>query len=99
MKYDDLSFEMINEEGIKVICDITTIIPNPDNSDEPYVIYTDYFFDEKGEFKKYYGKIVEENGQPLLQKIQDEKTIDMIIKLSKDEVVKYVNDQVQDNLN
>lgn len=98
MKYDDLSFEMINDDGMEVICDITAVIPNPDNNDEPYVIYTDYTLDENDNFKNYYGQLVDNQGQPSLKRIQDTNIINRIIELSKDEIVKYVNDQVQDNL-
>ena len=50
MKYEDLSFEMKNKEGLDVTCDITAVIPNPDNSEEPYVKYTDYMLDEDDNF-------------------------------------------------
>ena len=98
MKYEDLSFEMINDEGMEVICDITAVIPDPENSNEPYVTYTDYLLDENDNFKNYYGKVVVENGQPVLREIKDIETINKIIELSNDEVVKYVNDQIQENI-
>lgn len=98
MKYEDLSFDMVNNEGIEVTCDITSVIPNLENNDEPYVTYTDYMLDENDNFVTYYGKIISENGQPMLKQVNDKETIDKIIELSKDEVVKYVNEQVQDNL-
>ena len=98
MKYEDLSFEMINDEGMEVICDITAVIPDPENSNEPYVTYTDYLLDENDNFKNYYGKVVVENGQPVLKEIKDIETINKIIELSNDEVVKYVNDQIQENI-
>ena len=98
MKYEDLSFDIINKDGIEVTCDITSVIPNPDNSEEPYVTYTDYMLDENDNFVTYYGQLIEENNEPLLKKIEDEETINKIIELSKDEIVSYVNTQIQENL-
>ena len=54
--------------------------------------------DENDNFVTYYGQIIEENGQSKLKRIVDQETINKIIELSKDEVVSYVNEQVQDNL-
>ena len=98
MKYEDLSFTIVNKDGIEVICDITTVIPNKDNSDEPYVIFTDYTLDDKDEFVEQYGKIINVEGDYILKVIEDPKVIEMIKKESQDEVVKYVNEQVQENL-
>ena len=98
MKYEDLSFTAPNKDGIEVICDILSIVPNPDNKEEPYVIYTDYSLDENDDFINNYGKIVEDNGNYVLRIITDEKTINYINKESEDEVVKYVNQEIQDNL-
>ena len=98
MKYENLCFDIINDEGLEVTCDITAVIPNLDNRDEPYVMYTDYMLDENDNFVTYYGQIIEENGQSKLKRIVDQETINKIIELSKDEVVSYVNEQVQDNL-
>ena len=98
MKYEDLSFEMKNKEGLDVTCDITAVIPNPDNSEEPYVKYTDYMLDEDDNFIDQYGKVIEENGEYKLVTIEDKELINKIEELSKDAVVDYVNKQVQDSL-
>ena len=98
MKYEDLSFDIINKDGLEVTCDITAVIPNPDSSEEPFVMFTDYTLDQNDNFVTYYGKIIEEEGQSKLLQIEDQETIHKIKELSQDEVVKYVNDQIQDNL-
>ena len=41
MKYEDLSFSIINDQGIEVECDILSIVPNLENNDEPFVVFTD----------------------------------------------------------
>ena len=98
MKYEDLSFNIINDDGLEVICDITAVIPNIENSEEPYVTYTDYMLDEHDEFVTYYGKIIMENDIPKLERIIDHDLIYKIKRLANDEIVKYVNDQVQENI-
>lgn len=98
MKYEDLSFTTTNEDGLEVICDILTVVPNPINSEEPYVIYTDYTMDANDEFVKHYGKVIEVEGEYVLKNVTDPIQIEVIKKESQDEIVKYVNDQVQENL-
>ena len=98
MKYEDLSFDILNDEGLEVTCDITAVIPNPESEEEPYVMFTDYMLDENDNFKTSYGQIISENGESKLKVIKDTETINRINELSEDEIVKYVNEQVQDNL-
>ena len=98
MKYEDLSFTTVNEDGVEVICDITMIIPNSKNSEEPYVMYTDYTLDNNDEFVEKYGKIMNVEGDYVLKTITEESIIDEIKKEADDEIVKYVNKEVQDNL-
>ena len=98
MKYEDLSFTTTNKDGLEVICDILAVIPNPTNNEEPYVIYTDYTLDENDEFVKQYGKVIEVEGEFVLKTIEDEKTIELIKHEAEDETVKYVNEQIQENI-
>jgi len=98
MKYEDLSFTMTNKDGIEMICDILAVVPNPEDKESPYVIYTDYTLDEHDEFVNSYGKIINVEGEYVLKNITDEKIIELIKKESEDEIVKYVNQEVQDNL-
>ena len=98
MKYEDLSFTKTNEDGIEMICDILAVVPNPTNKEEPYVIYTDYTLDDKDEFVNSYGKIISENKEYKLKTITDKNTIDLINKEAEDEIIKYVNKEIQDNI-
>ncbi len=98
MKYEDLSFTTTNKDGLEVICDILAVVPNPNNSEEPYVIYTDYTMDANDEFVKQYGKVIEVEGEFVLKTIEDEKTISLIKHEAEDETVKYVNEQIQENI-
>ena len=98
MKYEDLSFTVKDDDGEDIICDILSVVPNEDNDEEPYVVFTDYMLDENDEFVLQYGKIVEENGEYTLQKVDDPKVVDLIKDGLKDDIVSYVNKAVQDNI-
>ena len=99
MKYEDLSFEIKNEDGLEVECDILSIVPNEENKNEPFVVFTDYMLDENDEFVLQFGKVVEENGNYLLEKVEDKDTVMKIREQLTDDIVSYVNKAVQDNLN
>ena len=62
MKYEDLSFEVVNDDGLEVECDILSIVPNEENKNEPFVVFTDYMLDENDEFVLQFGKVIEEDG-------------------------------------
>ena len=98
MKYDDLSFTVKYENGKELINDITAIIPNKDNDDEPYVTYTDYTLDENDEFNTYYGKIINKNGESTIENNLSIGEIAYIKESLQDEIVKYVNDTIMDNI-
>lgn len=97
MKYDDLSFTIKNKDGLEVICDILSVVPNEDTN-EPYVVFTDYMLDENNEFVLQYGKLVKINDDYVLKVIDDESVVASIKEKLQDEVVDYVNKQVQENL-
>ena len=99
MKYENLSFDVLDHKGNKIKCDIISVVPNEENDKESYVVFTDYMLDENDEFVMQYGKVIEENGEYTLEKIDDPKIIDLIKDSLKDEIVKFVNTQVVDALN
>ena len=80
MKYDDLSFSLLNDDGLDVICDVTSVIPNPDDSDDIYVTYTDYTMDENGEFVTYYAQVIETEYETEIKKITEPEMIKKIVK-------------------
>ncbi|MBR3139699.1 MAG: hypothetical protein IKF11_02375 [Methanobrevibacter sp.] len=99
MKYDDLSFTTIDENGIEMINDVTTIVPNQNNSDEPYVIFTDYTLDLNDEFVNKYGKLIQSDGHFYIETNLSDMEIAYIKDMSKDEIVSYVNSVVEESLN
>ena len=99
MKYNDLSFNVVSENGIEMINDITNVIPNNKNSDEPYVIFTDYTLDSDDEFIKKYGKLVQDGDEYYLETNLSAEEIDYINNNLNEEIVKYVNDTIEESLN
>ena len=98
MKYKDLSFTVKDELGEDIVCDILSVLPNEENENESYVVFTDYMLDENNEFIMQYGKVIEESGEFKLLKVEDPKEIELIKDGLKDDIVSYVNKAVQDNL-
>lgn len=98
MKYEDLSFTIKYDNGEELINDITAVVPNEKKKEEPFVTFTDYTMDDEGEFNTYYGKLIEQDGVYHLKTelTEDEKRY---IKIHlEEEITKYVNDTIQDNL-
>ena len=98
MKYDDLSFTVKNDAGLDVICDIISVVPNEENKEEPYVVFTDYMLDDDNDFVMQYGKIMEIDGESVLKRIEDETIVNRIKEALKDDIVDYVNSQVRESL-
>lgn len=98
MKYEDLSFTIKYDNGEELINDITGVVPNPENDEEPYVTFTDYTMDENDEFNTYYGKLVKENDEYSLHTSLTKDEIRFIKANLEEEITKYVNDTIQDNL-
>ena len=78
MKYEDLSFTVTNDNGEEITCDIVSVVPNPDNDDNPYVVFTDYMLDENDEFVLQYGKLLKEGEDYTLVGVTDPKEVDFI---------------------
>lgn len=98
MKYEDLSFSMVNENGEELINDILSVVPNLGNSDEPYVVFTDYTLDVNDEFIKRFGKLKTKDNNFYIETNLLDEEIAYIKNGLEDEIVKYVNETIEDNL-
>lgn len=70
MKYDDYSFTIINNEGIEVKCDLISII-NDNDTNQLYVVYTDYLLTKTNKFRILISQLVEENDGYILKDVDD----------------------------
>lgn len=98
MKYEDLSFTTVNEMGKEVINDVIGVVPNLKNAEQPYVIFSDYQLDDNGEFVKHYGKLIKFNDNFGIETKLVQGEIEYIEKSMQDDIVKYVNDTIEENL-
>lgn len=98
MKYEDLSFTIKYDNGEELINDITAVVPNQYNREEPYVTFTDYTLNDEDEFNTYYGKLIKKGNDYDLSTELSEDEIRYIKFSLEDETTKYVNDTIQDNL-
>ncbi|MBQ6135163.1 MAG: hypothetical protein IJI60_02475 [Bacilli bacterium] len=98
IKNKDLSFDIKTQDGEEMTCDILSVVPNEENKNEPYIVFTDYLLDENDEFILHFGKIMERDGEYQLLGIEDIKTIQRIKEQLSDEIVSRVNKQFQDFL-
>ena len=98
MKYEDLSFITKDEDENELINDIIAVVPNINNSEQPFIVYTDYTLEENDEFIKKFGKLMIENEKYYIETNLISEEIDYINKSLNDEIVKYVNDTIGENL-
>ena len=98
IKNKDLSFDIKTQDGEEMTCDILSVVPNEENKNEPYIVFTDYLLDENDEFILHFGKIMERDGEYQLLGIEDIETIQKIKEQLSDEIVSRVNKQFQDFL-
>ena len=82
-----------------MINDIISVIPNEKNSEEPYVVFTDYTLDENDEFIKKYGKLIKEKDNYYLKADLEQSELYYIEKQSKEEIIQYVNSAIEEATN
>lgn len=97
--YEDLSFTTTDSNGQTVINDITSVIPNKENKEEPYVVFTDYSLDSHDEFIYHYGRLVGDNDNYSIETQLSADEVNYIQEMLKDEVVQYVNETIGESLN
>ena len=65
----DYSFTVSDENGNDVICDTLSVVNI--EGENPIIIYTDYSIDEDGKFNLYASKVIKEDENMKLEKIDD----------------------------
>ena len=94
MKKEDLSFTLTNEDGQEMINDIISIVPNENNAEEPYIMFTDYRLDDNDEFIVQYGKLQKNKDDFFIQTNLQTKEIEYIKKMQDDEIIQHVNEAI-----
>ena len=91
MKYEDMSFKIMNEDNQEITYDIMSVIPNENDPDSPYVQFTDYMLEEDDDFIMQYGQIIKNGEEYSLKVITDKTIIDRIKFDLQEEVTSSVN--------
>lgn len=75
---EDYSFTAMDENGIETICDTLSVVNIEGES--TLIIYTDYSLDKDNKFNLYVSKVIKENDNFKLEKIDDYSIIPEIQK-------------------
>jgi uncharacterized protein YrzB (UPF0473 family) len=86
----DYSFTVMDENGIETICDTLSVINI--EGENPLMVYTDYSLDQDGKFNLYVSKIIKDNDDLKLEKIDDYSIIPEIQK-----EIERINNQINNN--
>lgn len=78
---EDYSFTIINDQGIEVKCDLISII-NDNETDQVYVVYTDYLLTKTNKFRILISELVEDEGSYILKDVMDKEKVEEIKKTS-----------------
>ena len=78
---DEYSFTIINDQGMEVKCDLISVIKDND-SEQVYVIYTDYLLTKNNKFRVLISELVEANGDYILKDVNDPIKVEELKKTS-----------------
>ena len=78
---EDYSFTIINDQGIEVKCDLISVISDNDTN-QVYVVYTDYLLTKTNKFRILISELVEENSNYILMDVKDPEKMEEIKKAS-----------------
>ena len=92
---NDNKFEIIDDQGNRIECEIIKLVPNHENELEPYIIYTDFKI-ENG-YKILCGKLIEKNGVYTLNKIEEDYIIDYLKDELSDEIIAQLEKYKENN--
>lgn len=85
---NDKTFQITDADGTIINCEIISLVPNPDNSESPYIIYTD-FKTENG-YKILCGQLIETDGVYTINKITDDTVIDYLKEHLSEEMINQI---------
>ena len=81
VEMEDYSFTIINDQGIEVKCDLISVISDNDTN-QVYVVYTDYLLTKTNKFRILISELVEENSNYILVDVKDAEKMEEIKKTS-----------------
>ena len=74
---DEYSFTIINDQGMEVKCDVISVV-NDNETDQTYLVYTDYLLTKSNKFRVLVSELVNENGEYILKDLEDKTKLEEI---------------------
>jgi hypothetical protein len=87
---EGLTFQIINEEGKPIECELLSLLPNPEDENSPYIAYTD--FDTSKGYKILCGQLVENEEGYTINKIEDDVIIDELKAKISDDMLRVIEE-------
>lgn len=78
---EEYSFTIINDQGMEVKCDLISII-NDNETDQVYVVYTDYLLTKTNKFRILISELTQENDSFILKDVRNADKLEEIKKAS-----------------
>lgn len=78
---EEYSFTIINEQGMEVTCDLLSII-NDNETDQVYVVYTDYLLTKTNKFRILISELVQDEENFILKDVKNPDKLEEIKKAS-----------------
>lgn len=78
---EDYSFTIINDQGMEVTCDLISII-NDNDTDQVYVVYTDYLLTKSNKFRILISELAQEGENYILRDVKNPDKLEEIKKAS-----------------
>ena len=79
---DDKKFEIKDNQGNTIQCEIVKLVPNNEDEEKPYIIYTDF---KNG---LLCGMLIEEDGEYTINRIEEDYIVDYLKEELSDEIAK-----------
>ena len=92
---EEYSFTIINKEGVEVTCDVISMVTDKDS--RIYLLYTDYFLDDNGNFRLLASELVQQKEDFILKDIEDKEKLAEIVKSAKQVYVDSTKKSMQEN--
>ena len=87
---EGFKFQIINEDGKPIECELLSLLPNHEDEDSPYIAYTD--FDTSKGYKILCGQLIEKDGNYTINKIDDDVIIDELKSKISEDMIKLIEE-------
>lgn len=86
---ENIKFQII-KDGKTIDCEIISLLPNPEDENSPYIVYTD--FDTSNGYKLLCGQLIEDEEGYIINKITEDYIIDELKTKLNDDIVQLLEE-------